>query len=145
MLDPIDKIYRSWKAPTDSRLCGMITHSDAQAALYRAHGARVTWTVADHGLPGCEIEDDGIDGTLMGTSTAAEAEASRRRVYERRTVVVMGGAKPKKSSSSKLKSCCARLCPCFGGGADKAPAPAPAPAAGADKSGSDDYNPMSAA
>lgn len=84
LLDPIDKVYRGWSTPNDMRLCGLLTHSDAQAELYRAHGVTTSWTVPDHGLPACEAHGG------QGSAAPLTAEA-QRRVFDRRTVVVLGG------------------------------------------------------
>ena len=91
VLDPIDKIYRGWSVPADRRLCGLLTHSEAQAALYRSHGARRAWVAPDHGLPGCE-EGSGGGSSSSSSSGLGDKFLSSRRIFERRTVLVLGGA-----------------------------------------------------
>lgn len=82
VLDPIDKIYRGWTVPTNAKLCGLITHSRAQARLYMSKGARRAWVVPDHGLPGC----------ITSSLRAPALDATPRQIFARRTVVVLGGA-----------------------------------------------------
>ena len=79
VLDPIDKIYRGFSVPSDPRLCGLVTHSAAQARLYQSKGARGrAWVVPDHGLPGCSASPSGL--------------SDPRAIFARRTVLVLGGA-----------------------------------------------------
>lgn len=98
VLDPIDKIYRGWSQPSDRRLCGLITHSDAQAALYLAKtAARAAWVVPDHGLSHCQASPDPAAAASLSRGGAASAasrtdQRDERAVFARRTVLVLGGA-----------------------------------------------------
>lgn len=82
VLDPVDKIYHGAKPfaiPSDKRLCGLVTHSEAQADLYLGKGARRAWVVPDHGLPGCAAD-------------AGSDDDGGSNVFARRAVLVLGGA-----------------------------------------------------
>ena len=83
VLDPIDKIYRGWDVPKDMRLCGLVTHSAAQARLYQSKGAGTAWVVPDHGLAGC---------TSSASPHRGAPQPSLHDVFSRRTVMVLGGS-----------------------------------------------------
>ena len=93
--DPVDKgadqMYSSlWEDAADPRLCGVIAHNSAHAALFRGK-ARV-WEIPHHAMPAC-------DAGAVGGDRPREAEL--RAKHRRRTVVVVGG-EPKPTLRKQL-------------------------------------------
>lgn len=96
--DPVDKgadqMYSSlWQDAADPRLCGVIAHNSAHAALFRGkHPASPVWEIPHHAMPACE-------GRTVDEDRPREAEL--RAKHRRRTVVVIGG-EPKPTLRKQL-------------------------------------------